>query len=128
MLLRRFLFISFIILGISAEINSQTPVTTLRWDFTGVVLTEVNTYTQSVSIDGAEISLSSLTCQANGVSTSCSVSAPILATGTHTVVIAATKNGVTTETRVTGMGITGTGPAQPTTPRLVVTVTVAVGS
>jgi hypothetical protein len=105
---------------------AQTPTATLRWDY-AAPLADVTTYTQSVSIDGTVLATAPTCTAVNATSSTCSVAAPQLATGTHTVVVAATKNGITAETRITGIGATG-GPAQPSNQRLVITVTVAIGS
>lgn len=101
------------------------PTVTLAWEFDKVP-TEVATYQQSVLIDGTAV-VATPTCVALGTTrTSCSVPAPQLATGTHTVSIAAARNGITATTVITGIGAAGA-PSNPTNPKLNIVITINIG-
>jgi len=86
-------------------------------------LTEVNTYTQQVLIDNVVLATVP-TCVATSASlTTCTVAAPTLATGTHTVRINATLGSVTASTIITGIGGPTT-PANPTNPKITILITI----
>ncbi len=106
---------------------SQAQTTnTLAWDY-DVAPTEVATYTQTVAVDGAN-QTGTPTCAAqagNAQRTTCQMTIPALAAGTHTIGVIAARNGMTAETRVTGLN-PANGPRSPSSPRLTVTVVVTI--
>lgn len=112
-----------IVLGVTKIVSAQTA--TLAWDYIGKSLTEVQTYVQEVKVDGV-VNTAVPTCVTSGANVSCSVSAPTLATGLHTVSIGATKNGVTALTTITGIG-GANNPINPSNPKVVITITINVG-
>lgn len=108
------------ILLLSSEAGAQTV--SLAWDYDKVP-TEVATYTQEVKIDNTVLTTAPV-CVAKGTTaTTCSVSAPSLATGSHTVSISATRASVTATTVITGIGGTNA-PSNPSNHKVVITVTI----
>lgn len=104
--------------------SAQTTTASLEYSYLNVTVTEVQTYQQVITIDSTVLTAVP-TCVQSGVNTVCTVVAPQLATGSHTVSVAATKNSITAELKVTGLGGTG-GPVQPGNPKVKVTVTVII--
>lgn len=112
------------ILAIPILASAQAQQTTLFWDYDGVMLAEVQTFQQSVTVDGTPVSAAP-TCVAAGAKTTCSVPVPQHTSGSRTYRIEATKNGVM---RSTSSAIDPSqGPAQPGGLRLTVSVVVQVG-
>ena len=106
--------------------SAQTPAPVLSWDY-DVSPTEVASYTQAITVDGAPVAAMP-TCaprQNAPQETTCSLPAPELTPGPHTVAISATKNGITATTTITGLD-RGTGAHNPRNPRVTVSVTVTV--
>jgi hypothetical protein len=120
-----FLLVLLVLSLLTNRLEAQTVVT-LAWDYDKVP-TEVSTYVQAISIDGI-VQTSVPTCIAKGlVGTTCSIPAPLLATGSHTVSISATKGSVTAQTIINGLG-GASAPSNPTNHKVVITITITSGS
>jgi hypothetical protein len=102
---------------------AQTRVTTFAWDYDDTPAA-VATYTQAVRVNDVAIVIPP-TCVAKTVTpavTTCSV--PITAnTGSNTVSVAATKDGVTKTTIYSGIDLSR-GPKEPSAPRINITVSI----
>jgi len=103
-----------------------TPVVHLAWDY-DTTLAEVQSYTQSITIDGNVLTTAPACVSAGTTKVTCSVPVPALATGSHNVIVSATRNGVTTEARINGLNIENSAPKVPVGSRVVITVTVNIG-
>lgn len=112
--------------ALSAGAAVAQTTTSLAWDY-DVPPSDVATYTQLVAIDGALVP-GTPTCGPRAgttTQTTCQVPIPPLASGAHVVSVTAQRNGMTAETRLSGVNPT-TGPHNPSSPRVTVTVTVTV--
>jgi hypothetical protein len=118
-----FLMLVLLVLGM-AQAHAQTQTNTIGWEY-DVPTTEVATYQQQLSIDGipATGAIQCVATVANALRTACQLVVPALAAGQHTLSIAATRGGVTAETRISGLDL-ATAPRNPVNPRVTVTVTV----
>jgi hypothetical protein len=117
--------LSILLIAFASTANAQT-VATLQYDVARPIA-EVNAYTQVIRVDNVVVAGTPV-CVANGASsTTCSLPAPSLATGTHTVNFAFTWQGQTTTTNITGIG-GANNPSPVTNPKVVITVTIAVGT
>lgn len=104
---------------------AQTPEVKLQWEY-DKALTDVQAYAQAVTVDGTAITTAPTCTSAGSAKTVCSVVANQLATGTHTVAISATANGVTAETKIVGISASNA-PQNAKNPKITITVTVSVG-
>lgn len=116
-------YLPFAFLLIAAPAAAQTPTTTLAWDYLSVTPAIVATYTQTVTVDGTAITATPV-CAAAGANVTCTVPIGTLASGRHTVAVAALLNGVSATTSVNGIDPTGTAPKQPSSFRYQINVTV----
>lgn len=101
----------------------------LRYDYVGATPADVQTYTQSVRIDGNAVTAVPLCLLKSGstTTTECSVMLPSLTSGAHAVVITATKNGVTRSTSASvATPDTTSGPVAPSNPRFTIIINVTV--
>ena len=120
---KHFICLCVALLFLSSNLQAQTA--TLAWEYDKLP-SEVSQYVQSITIDGT-VQTAVPTCAALGTTrTACSIPAPSLATGTHSVSISATRGGITATTNITGIGGTGA-PSNPSNPKVVITITVSVG-
>lgn len=121
----RHIFCGLLLLLASAPLYAQTT-NVLLWDY-DTTPAEVATYAQAVTIDGTAAS-GTPTCAVSGTNpqrTTCQLTIPALATGSHVINIAATRGGMTAETRITGVN-PANGPRNALSPRVQVTVVVTV--
>lgn len=81
--------------------NAQTTAT-LAWDTTAP-LAEVQGYSKTVRIDGTALTATIACTAKSATETTCSVPAPTLATGSHTIEISHTSGGYTTVYSFTGV-------------------------
>lgn len=121
---RQLIALVLCLLAFAATAHGQTTAT-LVWDY-NVPLSEVQGYTQAITIDGTALTTAPTCVAATPTSTRCQVPAPSLATGTHTVAIAATRNGITATTIVNGVGTAGA-PTNPSNPKLNIVITINIG-
>lgn len=106
-------------------VQAQT-MNLLLWDY-DVVPTEVATYTQTIAVDGTAQS-GTPTCAVHATNpqrTTCQLTIPALATGTHVISITAARAGMTAETRIAGVN-PANGPRNALSPRVQVTVVVSI--
>ena len=107
-----------------SSVSQAQAVSTLAWDYTALPA-EVALYTQIVKVDGAIITAAP-TCVALGTtSTTCSVTIPTLAAGSHSLSIEATKGGISAQTIMTGVNPTN-GPKSAANPRYIINITINV--
>jgi len=115
------------LVGRPTRLHAQTPVPTLEYEFTRP-LAEVTAYAQVVQVNGTTVAGAPSCVAASASVTRCTIPVPTLpATGSNTVSIAATANGQTAETRITGVSLANL-PGNATNPKIKVTVTVTIGS
>lgn len=118
------ILLAALFLAIPALTQAQTA--TLQYEYTRP-LAEVNQYVQEIKINNVVLATAPTCVATNANLTTCSVLAPALAAaGTHTVDIAATRAGITARTVITGIGGPNS-PVNPNNPKVVITITVAVG-
>lgn len=98
---------------------------TLEWTYSNSTLTEVQGYTQSVTINGTAVTTPP-TCVTQGSSVVCTVTIPALASGSNTVAVSATRGGMTAETRITGID-PNTAPKNPNSPKAKIVITINIG-
>lgn len=115
-----------IILTISVVGLSAQTTASLQYDYDRG-LTEVQSYAQVIRVDNVIITGVPVCSTVTATKTTCAVNVPALATGTHTVAISASKDGLTTTTTIQGIG-GANNPGNAYNPKLTVTVTVTVGT
>lgn len=116
----------FAFLIIAAPLEAQSA-NVLQWDYAAALPAEVATYTQTVTIDGVIVA-PPITCVVRtgiATDTTCAVTIPVLATGSHVISVLAAKGGMTAELRVTGLN-PANAPKSASGARIVVTVTVTI--
>lgn len=100
--MKRFLFTLTIIL--TPIIVFAQATNTVRWEYIGATPTVVATYTQTLEVDNSNVTIPSGSCiEKLTTDTSCSVVIPALAAGNHILRVAATLNGLTSESILTGV-------------------------
>lgn len=109
---------------IPSTVSAQTT-NVLEWTYTNTTLTEVQTYTQSVTVNGVAVTTAP-TCVTQGSSVTCTVTIPALTTGTNSVFISATRGGMTAETRITGID-PNTAPKNANSPKAKIVITINIG-
>lgn len=80
-------------------INAQTT-NTVKWEYIGATPTVVGTYTQTLEINNSNVTIPSGACitkPGTTTDTVCSVVISALAAGNHSIRVAATLNGLTSE-------------------------------
>jgi hypothetical protein len=118
------LLLTLVCLSLPSLVHAQTQATqTLAYDYADTAA-NVAAYVQTVKVDGATVPTAPV-CALNGTVTTCTVTIPTLAAGTHTVDITATKSGMAAETIVSGLNPTN-GPKSAANIRISVVVTVTV--
>lgn len=123
--MKRVLFVIAALFLLSVP-SAEAQTATLEYIYSKP-LTEVNSYTQQILIDNVVLAMAP-TCVATSANlTTCSVAAPALATGTHTVRINATSGVVTASTIITGIG-GASAPGNANGIKVVITVTITSGS
>lgn len=116
-------FVAWFLLACAPLAFAQSTQT-LQYDYLDTPA-NVASYTQTIKVDGSLVTAAP-TCAANPTSgTTCSVSIPTLAAGTHTIDVTATKSGQSAETIVSGIN-PANGPKNASNIRINVTVTVTV--
>ena len=101
---------------------------TVRWEYIGATPTVVATYTQTLEVDNVNVTIPSGACVAKlgtTTDTSCSVVIPALTAGSHTLRVAATLNGLTSEAILTGVNPTNF-PKVPGNLNIKITITITV--
>jgi len=107
-------------------INARAQsVSTLEWDYPNTTLTEVQGYTQSITVNGTLVTITP-DCVTQGSSVVCSVAIPPLNPGSNTVSVSASKDGVTAETRIVGMD-PNKSPKNPGNPKAKIVITINLG-
>lgn len=100
----------------------------IGWEYP-VALATVNTYTQSVRVDTTTITATPTCVATTPTLTSCTVPTAPLATGTHTLSVTASLNGITAQTTLSGVNpsSTTTAPQNPANIKYQINVVINVG-
>lgn len=88
----------------AATVNAQPRPVTIEWDYLGAVPSVVSTWTQTITLDGTLITTPP-TCRprtGSATDTTCAITVPPLASGSHSIEIATASNFVTISTKVVG--------------------------
>jgi len=120
--MKRYILI-FLIVLFSSSISAQTAWTA-HWDYAGILLTEVNTYTQVVELDGTAIT-NSINCATKGTGVHCTVLIGTLSNAAHSLRVAATKSGITAEAILNNINPVN-GPKVQTSVTITSTITVTI--
>lgn len=121
-MLKKFV-VATVFLGLMATVNAQSATATVVYGYPAVLMAEVSTYTQVVTVDNVLIP-GNPTCVQVGPDVSCSIPVGTVAAGRHTLSVEATKNNVTAKTTITGLDIGATAPKNPVNFRYQLQITV----
>jgi hypothetical protein len=118
----------FVAVSLPAEIQAQTPQTSLGWLFRTESASNVSTYVMSVVVDGVTITTATLkpTCAQQGSDVACQIPVPVLAQGSHNVSITAARDGITSQTNINGLAIGANTPKNATDIKYQINITVNV--
>lgn len=128
--LLRALWILLFLSGLAAPLQAQTT-NTIEFDYQAISVATVNGYGLGVRVDGV-LRSEPITCAAaaaNSADTTCRITIPALAAGSHAITILASSGGASSEYTVTGID-PSRAPKNPKTgtPRIIITTTVTITS
>lgn len=109
-------------LMLSAIVRAQNPTSTITYDF-DASLSEVQSYTQALTLDGTAIATPPTCMSQQSNLTTCSVAVPALASGPHSVGILVSRNNMSTELKLNGID-TAQGPKTPKNTRYNITINI----
>ena len=104
------------------SISYAQAATTLQWDY-AASLTEVNTYTQAVVVNGTAVTTTPSCVATSATLTTCKVTSPNLNATGNNVSITATLGGVSAQTIITGLTTTNQ-PKNAASFKVVITTTI----
>lgn len=123
--MKRILLIALVVLfALVSQPYAQTTTNTIQWDYLNATPTQVATYTQTVTVNGT-VQTTAPTCVASGVNTQCQLAVTLIS-GSNTINVSATLNGVTRGITLAGLNPATSGPKEPTNFRYNINVTINV--
>ncbi len=118
-----FLLIPLLVLVFPGQVAKAQTTAALRWDYgPNETVANVATYTQFIQVDSTVITAVP-TCVQNGTVVTCSVPISPLSSGSHTLIVQASRNGISARTTITGLN-PNDAPKNPSNPGYQINVTI----